>query len=213
MKLVALLPVKPFHLSKSRLREVLSAEERQQFVREGLIRTLDVLKEVREVWRILVVSADPLVWEIALKHEVNVYEELDVPGLNESVACGQRWALEHEADTVMILPIDLPKLNTECLRSKILKLDAEAGMVIAPDRHLQGTNFLMCVPPDLIQTAYGEGSFEKHCVLAKQVGVEPVVIYCENLALDIDSPEDLVLMNDRRSRSNGRIAAQTPTIE
>ena len=199
MKLVALLPVKPFHLAKSRLRDVLSAEERKQFVRDGLIHTLDVLKEVPEVWRILVISADPLVWEIALKHEVNVYEELDVPGLNESIACGQCWALEHEADTVMILPIDLPNLNAECLRSKMMKLDVETGMVIVPDRHLQGTNFMMCAPPDLIRTAYGEGSFEKHCALAKQAGVEPVVIYCDDLALDIDTPEDLVLMNDRRS--------------
>lgn len=198
MKLVVLLPVKPFHLAKSRLRDVLSAEERKQFVRDGLIHTLDVLKEVPEVWRILVISADPFAWEIALKYEVNVYEELDVPGLNESIACGQQWALEHKADTVAILPIDLPNLNAECLRSKIAKLNGGAGMVIAPDRHLQGTNFLMCAPPDLIQTAYGEGSFEKHCALAQQAGVEPVVIYCADLALDIDSPEDLVLMGEKK---------------
>lgn len=198
MKLVVLLPVKPFHLAKSRLRDVLSAEERKQFVRDGLIHTLDVLKEVPEVWRILVISADPFAWEIALKYEVNVYEELDVPGLNESIAFGQQWALEHKADTVAILPIDLPNLNAECLRSKIAKLNGGAGMVIAPDRHLQGTNFLMCAPPDLIQTAYGEGSFEKHCALAQQAGVEPVVIYCADLALDIDSPEDLVLMGEKK---------------
>lgn len=199
MKLVVLLPVKPFHLAKSRLRGVLSGEEREKFVRNSLIRTLNVLKDVPEVWRVLVISADPFAWEIALKHEVCVYEELDVPGLNESVACGQRWALEHEANTVAILPIDLPNLTAECLRSKIMKLDDGAGMVIAPDRHLQGTNFLMYTPPDLIQTAYGEGSFERHCALAKQAGIEPTVIYCEDLALDIDTPEDLELMNDQRS--------------
>lgn len=198
MKLVVLLPVKPFHLAKSRLRDVLSAKERKTFVREGLIHTLDILKDVPEVWRILVISADPHAWEIALKYEVDIYEELEVPGLNESVACGQRWASEHEADTVMVLPIDLPNLNAECLRSKIAKLNGGAGMAIAPDRHLQGTNFLMVTPPDLIQTAYGEGSFERHCALAKQAGIEPTMIYCEDLALDIDSPEDLVLMGEKK---------------
>jgi len=203
MKLVALLPVKPFHLAKSRLSKALNPEERQAFVRDGLVHTLQILQIVPEVWRTLVISADPNAWEIALKYEVDVYEELEVPGLNESVACGQQWALEQGADAVMVLPIDLPNLNVDCLQSKILKLHETPGTVIVPDRHFQGTNLLLFSPPDLINTAYGEGSFNRHCALAKQADVNPIIIHCADLALDIDSPADLKLMNDRQSRSNG----------
>jgi 2-phospho-L-lactate guanylyltransferase len=203
MKLVALLPVKPLHLAKSRLSGALNPEERQEFVRDGLLHTLRILQTVPEIWRTLVISADPNVWEFALKYEVDVYEELDVPGLNESVACGQQWALEQGADAVMVLPIDLPNLNADCLHSKILKLHENPGMVIVPDRHLQGTNFLLLSPPNLVKPTYGINSFERHCTLAAQAGVNPIIIHCADLALDIDSPEDLELLNDRQSRSNG----------
>ena len=205
MKLVVILPVKPLHLAKSRRSKALNSEERQEFVRDGLLHTLRILQTLPEIWRTLVISADPNVWEIALKYEVDVYEELDVPGLNESVVCGQRWALEQGADAVMVLPIDLPNLNADCMHSKIFKLhdNDNPGMVIVPDRHMQGTNVLLFSPPDLIKTAYGFNSFERHCTLAAQAGVNPIIIHCADLALDIDSPEDLELLNDRQSRSNG----------
>jgi len=89
--------------------------------------------------------------------------------------------------------VDLPRLNAERLRKKIAHLQTP-GMVIVPDRHLTGTNLLLCAPPNLISPAFGVGSLEAHCQLARAAGVEPVIVYCPDLGLDIDCPEDLALL-------------------
>jgi 2-phospho-L-lactate guanylyltransferase len=193
MKLDVLLPVKPFHLAKSRLADTLSPAAREALVRDGLRHTLDVLREVQQVGHTLVISADPLVWEIALSYGVDILEEVDVPGLNESLALGLRSLQQHGAEAVMILPVDLPRLNAQNLQGKINKL-VSPGMVIVPDRHGDGTNLLLFAPPDLVPTAFGAGSFERHCALAQAAGVAPLILRCPDLGLDIDSPEDLALL-------------------
>ena len=195
MKLDVLLPVKPFHLAKSRLAAVLNTEARAILMRDGLRHTLEVLQAVPMVQHTLVISADPLVWEIALSYGVDILEEVAVPGLNESLALGLQSLQESGAEAVMILPVDLPRLSAERLQGKIDRLTSP-GVVIVPDRHLAGTNLLMFSPPDLMPTAFGEGSFQQHCRLAQQAGVEPVIIHCPDLALDIDSPDDLALLSN-----------------
>lgn len=193
MNVDVLLPVKPFHLAKTRLAGALDAEARESLVRDGLRHTLDVLAVLHEVRHTLVISADPLVWEIAVSYGVDILEEVDVPGLNASLALGLCSLQEHGAEAVMILPVDLPRLSAERLKEKLDCL-VSPGMVIVPDRHEEGTNVLLFSPPDLMTTAFGDGSFRQHCQLAQAAGVEPVILHCPDLALDIDSPEDLALM-------------------
>ena len=111
MKLAVLLPVKSLYLAKSRLSSVMNLEERETLVRSGLIHTLQELRLLDCVAYTLVISADPLVWQIARQYGVEVLQEQAVPGLNESLQAGLRMLAGRDADAVMIVPVDLPRLS------------------------------------------------------------------------------------------------------
>jgi 2-phospho-L-lactate guanylyltransferase len=194
MTTAVLLPVKPIHLAKSRLASVMTDEARERWVRDELMHTLDVLVQVSAFDHILVISADAEVWRIARAHQVDVLEEPDVPGLNPSLLRGIEWCKAHVVDTVMILPIDLPLLKPYCLRSSLAKLIDSPGVVIVPDRHKRGTNLLVFSPNDLITPLYGEDSYQRHIRAAEEAGVEPVIYRCQDLSIDVDSPDDLALV-------------------
>jgi 2-phospho-L-lactate guanylyltransferase (CobY/MobA/RfbA family) len=66
--------------------------------------------------------------------------------------------------------------------------------VVAPDRSNNGTNALLICPAGLIEYEYGEGSFERHCHLARKVGARLEICELPSLALDLDNPEDLDLV-------------------
>ena len=68
-------------------------------------------------------------------------------------------------------------------------------VVVAPDRHRQGTNALLVCPVGLIDYDFGPGSFERHCERARQAGARLEVVDLLSLALDVDIPEDLDLVS------------------
>lgn len=194
MGIAVLLPVKPIHKAKSRLASVMTPEARERWVRDELMHTLNVLRQVSALDHILVLSADPEVWKIAKAHQVEIYQEPDVPGLNESVQRGIEWCKERQVDTIMILPSDLPLLKPYCLRSALAQLLTSPGAVIVPDRHERGTNLMVFTPANLIPPLYGEGSFQRHQQAAKDAGIEPNIYHCPDLSIDVDNPEDLAMV-------------------
>ena len=72
-------------------------------------------------------------------------------------------------------------------------------IVITPDRRQQGTNMLLIDPPDLLTFSFGEDSFTRHCALAEAKGAKVIVHNSDNIALDLDVPEDYVLLNSKIS--------------
>ena len=67
------------------------------------------------------------------------------------------------------------------------------SVVLAPDRHGRGTNALLLDPPDVIDPAFGGDSRAGHAWLAV-VGRHPRSWRLAGvLALDLDTPDDLLL--------------------
>ena len=194
MTVAVLLPVKPIHLAKSRLASVMTDEARERWVRDELMHTLNVLRQVSAVDHTLVISADPKVWKIANAHQVQVLEEPDVPGLNQSLQRGIDWCKAKEIDTIMIIPSDLPLLKPYCLRSSLAKLIDSPGVIVIPDRHKRGTNLMVFSPNDLITPKYGQDSYQRHMQAARDAGVKPISYRCPELSIDVDNPEDLALV-------------------
>ena len=65
-------------------------------------------------------------------------------------------------------------------------------MTLVPDRHRDGTN-VIALPTDMpFQFAYGPGSFQRHLDSAIADGLSVRVRRDPLLALDIDTPSDLV---------------------
>ena len=100
-------------------------------------------------------------------------------------------ALGRGAERVLLVPGDCPALDP----SEVSALLAhDAGVVIVPDRHGEGTNALLLAPPDVMEPAFGEGSFARHSARARAAGADLQVAEVRSLGLDIDTPDDLAAL-------------------
>jgi 2-phospho-L-lactate guanylyltransferase len=191
MKIWAIVPIKPLKQAKSRLKPILSPEERKELVLTLLDHTLAVLNQCNQLTGILVVSADPKIWKLTRVHKALPLEEDNIPGLNISIQNATDRAIELGADTVLILPGDLPYLSIENLSQIIQAAGKSPGIVICPDQYEAGTNALLVSPPNLISFQYGDDSFHKHLNTAKDICDNIVIFHSPELSIDIDLPEDL----------------------
>lgn len=190
MTIWALVPVKPFLHSKTRLASKLSPEERAGLSREFLTRTLGVLTRVQAITQVVVVSRDPHALAIAGQLGAMALNEASHSDLNTALTHATRAAVVGGAGAVLALPTDLPLLSVEAV-AHLIDTDADPGVSIAPNRHLSGTNALFMRPPGLIPYAFGVGSLQRHQALAARVGVSARLCHLPTLALDIDTPADL----------------------
>ena len=71
----------------------------------------------------------------------------------------------------------------------------DAGVVtLVPDLRRDGTNVAVVPAAAGFRFAYGAGSFERHKKEAARLGLRCQVVHDRRLAIDIDLPEDLVLV-------------------
>lgn len=119
MNLWAIVPVKALNESKSRLRDVLTAEQRVELSREMLINTLRVLAEVPEIERTLVVSVDMMVLDLVQANGAEALKERGSPSLNKALTQATDLAKDMQAEAVLVLPADLPLLQADDVRALI----------------------------------------------------------------------------------------------
>ena len=195
----AIVPVKPFLRSKSRLSGVLTPQERAGLSREFLGHALGVLRQAPDVRQTLVISRDPAALALAREQGAHTVTEAGSPDLNAALTRATQAALLQGAGAVLILPTDLPFLAPEDVR-QLIEIDGAGPLVsIAPDRREAGTNALFVSPPGVLAYAFGEHSFARHVALAQAAGARVRVCRLPGAALDIDGPEDLEMYHSGRS--------------
>lgn len=199
MTLWAIVPVKPLRRGKSRLSGTLTEDERAQLNEKLLEHTLITLADLKELEQVLVVSRDPHALTIARKHGARTVREDGQPHLNTALARATVVAKLHATRGVLILPADLPLLSREDILTLIEHAANPPVVVIAPDRHEQGTNALLMSPAGLITYDFGEGSFHRHCERARKAGARLEIVKLHSLGLDLDLPEDLALLEEMKS--------------
>ncbi len=194
MTLWAIVPVKPLRRGKSRLAGALTEDERTTLNQNLLERTIKVLSELKELDQVLVVSRDPQALTIARNQGAKTVQEDGQPHLNTALKRATVMAQVHSTRGVLVLPADLPLLTPEDVRVLIDKAVRPPVVVIAPDRHGEGTNALLMVPPGQIEYDFGEGSFHRHCERARKSGARLEIVELHALGLDLDLPEDLEMI-------------------
>jgi 2-phospho-L-lactate guanylyltransferase len=186
----AILPVKPLARAKSRLARALKAPTRAALVRSIFSRTLDVITQVDRIGGVIVVSRDLTILELARQRNAITLMESD-SGLNPAMTQAAHWAQAHHARSVIVIPVDLPLITSADLNTMIDRAEEERCIVIAPDRHEDGTNVLLVRPPDAIHFAYGASSFNAHRAQAIERGLIVHEYRSPTTAFDIDEPDDL----------------------
>jgi 2-phospho-L-lactate guanylyltransferase len=194
MSLWALVPVKLLDQAKSRLAGALAPVERASLVQSLLERTVGILRQVPAIAEILIVTGDPAVAAWASQTGNRVLGPGRESDLNRELASATRLAQERQAEGVLILHADLPRVTAADVQAMTASAAAAPIVVLAPDRHRRGTNALLCAPPGLIEYRFGPDSFALHCAQAQAAGASLEICSTPGLALDLDLPEDLELL-------------------
>ena len=184
-----IIPVKPLVVGKSRLAGVLRTHQRR-ILNERLLRhVLGVAVEAVGAGRVVVVSADPAVHQLARRFRARPCREQGPRELNAALAQGAELARRQGAGAVLSIASDLPRVTAAELRMLIAAARPNS-VIAASDRAGQGTNALLVCPPGQIRYAYGRDSLRRHQAQARQAGCRWSVVEAPGLAFDIDQPDD-----------------------
>lgn len=203
MKATAVLPVKRFAAAKQRLAPGMGGTHRAELAEAMLEDVLEAIGAARSIELTIVVSSEPRAIEIANTGAAEVIADPDEGGHSGAALAGIARAQQLGAGTVVLLPIDCPLLAPRELE-RLLTGIPEHYVAIVPDRHGTGTNALALSPPDAIEPSFGEDSCARHVAAARAAGVPYNVEELPSLALDLDTPADIVALTMALERDRGR---------
>ena len=202
MAVYAVVPVKRLESSKKRLSSVLTPKDRKELT---LVMLEDVLSAIKasSVQKILVVGSDVIVREIAEKFGAT-YTNEETKGLNAAVTTSINLCMREGADSVLVLPVDVPLISPEDINAIIaLGNFSEPTVVLSPSNN-GGTNALYQKPPQVILASFGPKSFDKHVKQTRGKGLSLKLHYSSSVAFDIDSEQDLKRLLETQNSTHSR---------
>jgi 2-phospho-L-lactate guanylyltransferase len=203
VKATAILPVKRFGAAKRRLAAGIDDERRAALVEAMLEDVLEAIGEARSIERTIVVTDEPAAAASATRSGAEVVPDTADAGHIEAALAGIARAEELGAECVVLLPGDCPLLEPRDLDHLLTGLPHRYVGVV-PDRHGAGTNALALAPPGAIRPAFGEGSRDRHVAAAREAGVPYGVEELASLALDLDTPADVIALTRELAAHPGR---------
>lgn len=189
-----LLPVKSLQCGKRRLGPALSNADRLRLNQSFLRHMIAVAEEFPGLERTVIVSdaSDSLRLAAELGARTIRTERRE---LNAALADGCGELYRHGARQIMILPVDLPLVQSSDLR-EIAALGERRFLVICPDRNGVGTNALFLAKELPVQFKFGDDSYRQHEAEARRCGVAPLLHYNSRIAKDVDLPADLAVLDE-----------------
>jgi 2-phospho-L-lactate guanylyltransferase len=206
-RIAAIIPVGTLEGAKTRLGEMLDAEERRDLVEGLLERTVVAVLDVTSLGDVLVVSPDREVLRRASALGARTLRQAST-GLNAGLREARADVVAGGATAILVVPIDLPLVTAEAIDEAVAPLAAASDdggpiVVLVPDRHGTGTNTLGLRPPDVIDFAFGRGSRQAHVAAAATVRATLVELDGP-LTIDLDTADDLVFVESTAAaRSRG----------
>jgi 2-phospho-L-lactate guanylyltransferase len=196
----ALVPVKDLTQAKARLASLLSPAERFSLAAAMLDDVIAALRQASTVERVALVTSDAYALALAAQWGFEVVDEGAGRGETGAVELAVKVCRERGASSLVVIPGDLPLLtaaDVDCVMEHGRRYD----VVIAPSWDSRGTNAILLRPPDALQLRFGSWSFFPHVKQAKRKGLSYKVVRLPRIALDVDTPEDLVRLLPQAMRT------------
>lgn len=190
----AVVPVKDLKDAKQRLAGVLGPEERRALFRAMLEDVLSALASSARLAGILVVTRDPDAERLAARYGARVLVEEANRGHTAASSLGARTLAREGAVGMVQLPADVPLVTGDDVDAVLDAHGRGPAVTIAPSHDELGSNAVACSPPDLLPLRFGDDSFFPHLERARSLGIEPAIVRRPGLALDIDTPADLMAL-------------------
>ncbi len=190
----AVVPIKNFGHAKERLAGILTASERRSLFTAMLEDVLQTLSQCPALTGIVLVTREPQAQALGQRYGARSLIEQANLGHTAASTLGAR-SLAADKDTSMLqLPADVPLINPDDIDALILAHGNGPAITLAPSRDHRGSNAVLCTPPDLLPLQFGDDSFKHHLAASRALNIEPAVVERPGIALDIDTPDDLVAL-------------------
>jgi 2-phospho-L-lactate guanylyltransferase len=199
------LPMRGITQGKSRLALALDAAGRASLNRWLLTHTLaKVACWSNDLARCIVVSPCEETLDLAARHGAVALRETGSE-LNGALKQASGAAQAAGAQWILVLPCDLPELNVDALHALARLALQQRHMVLAPDRSGTGTNALLVDAGCDVEFQFGEASFQRHQAWAGEHMLTVAVCSRQELAFDLDTPEDLAQWNAATAAQSTRV--------
>ncbi len=196
-----LLPVKRFDRAKGRLSGWLDPDERAALALALFEDALDLCSSTPWL-RWWVVSDDGEVLTIAADRGLGTIED-EGTGLNDALKLAIAGVVNHGADSVTVIPSDVPLAYEEDVRD-LVDTGATSDVVVVPSDDDGGTNGLFLAPPDLLEPSFGSASLKAHVDAAADRHLRCSILALPRLALDIDTIKDVEAFLERPAFGHSR---------
>lgn len=203
---IVLVPMKPLAAAKERLAPALDPDERRTL---SLAMLADVIDASRGFDRVWVLNSDHDAAAMARDAGVEpVHDPAPGKGLNASLNEATNLAIAEGGSGIVVVSADLAAVTEADLEA----LSASPGAAIGPNRAGTGTNALWRSPGDAFELAFGPHSRAAHERLAADSELDLRIVERPGLAIDVDTPDDLVAAWEHGVGTNTRAALEAMNV-
>ena len=203
-----LIPVKQSSNAKQRLSAILDQHARTQLAQAMLHDILEALAAWKSRPEVVLVTSDPFASSLGAKLGFEIMDDPDNISETAAIEMATAECIKCGADYTLVIPGDIPLIEAWELE-RILRAAPDHGSVLVPAADGRGSNAVFRRPASLFPLRFGNDSFKPHLAAAKATGLPCVVLESPGIAVDVDSPEDLLqVVTASGERRSQRLARQ-----
>ena len=190
--------MKTFSNAKTRLQ--LPTEKVEELCKIMLEEILQTISMSPKIEKIILVTKEEKAIEIGEKFNVITIIDQKEEGVNQAVSLADEYLLKNNFNASIVFPQDIPYIKTEDV-DFILKHQLHPNFaIIVPSRKFDGTNALVRMPINLMETHYDNDSYRNHMITAKEHTLNVAMVFVKRIMLDVDSKEDLKFLLEQNEK-------------
>ena len=198
MKIAAIIPVKTFSNAKTRLElSPHKVEELCKIMLEEILHTLSISPRIDEI---IIVTKEQKAIEIGKKFNTTTIIDEKEESVNSAIALADKYLLENKFDASIVFPQDIPYIKTQDIDFMLNYIAPPNFAIIIPSRRFDGTNALVRMPIDLMETHYDEDSYKIHMSTAKEHTLNVAMVFVKRIMWDVDNAEDLKFLLEQKEK-------------
>jgi len=198
LKIAAIIPVKTFSKAKTRLD--LSPQQVEDLCKVMLEEILHIISISPQIEKIIMVTKEKKAIEIGKKFKTVTIVDEKEKSVNSAVALADKYLLENNFHASIVFPQDIPFIKTQDIDFMLNYKTHPNFAIIVPSRRFDGTNALVRMPIDLMETHYDEDSYKIHMNTAKDHTLNVAMVFVKRIMWDIDNIEDLKFVLEQNEK-------------
>ena len=198
MKIAVIIPVKTFSNAKTRLELSPSKVEALcKIMLEEILHTVSISPQIEKT---IIVTKEEKAIEIGKRFDAHIIIDEKEESVNNAVALADKYLLENNFDASIVFPQDIPYIKTQDIDFMLNYIAPPNFAIIIPSRRFDGTNALVRMPIDLMETHYDEDSYKIHMNTAKEHTLNVAMVFVKRIMWDVDNKEDLEFLLEQNEK-------------